>query len=854
MIPVSLRLRNFMCYREGLPPLEFGDLHVACLSGPNGAGKSALLDAITWALWGRARARSDDALVTIGAQEMEVEYEFLLEGNHYRVLRRRDFAARGGRGKSQLDLQVYGPLGWRSMGGEGIRQTEAEIVDLLRMDYHTFINSAFLLQGRADEFTLKPPAERKQILAEILDLSYYDTLEQRAREQMRAEERSVQALSLLLEDLEEQLSTRKRQTQILQAAQETVEQSQSEVTQRQRELTQLRQQITQLEAAARQAEELGQRLRQLEQEMARLAQRIAQQKTRIAEAQALLERGPEIKAQYQRLLQLRDQNEAMAQAAGQLLALSKQQRDLEQTIDQARNQYTTEREVLRRSLAEIEKRLKERPAIENRLAGLQQALASLREKEARHKALLQQIQEQMGEERALKTECQRLRQEMEQLEEKLNLLAESTTHCPLCQSLLGPEEYDHIRLSYETQGQEKRAMYRRRESRIRQLEGQLSDLRGEQRKLEQELKRTRTLERQQAALEKEQQELAQLTEEQESKNQRLTEIETILAERAYATEERDALKTLRQRMSDLHYDHDEHQALQQELAQLRPVEEAHRRLQAGHENLKAEQERLEELQETWQRRQDQAKAEGDRLADLETQVEELPKLGQQRHEAEQALQSAQEALAQARLSLGGAQRELERLQEVEQTWEKKKQAHQQAAERQGIYEDLVSALGKRGVQAMLIETAVPEIEREANELLQQMTGGEMTLQLAMQRATKQGSSMIETLDINISDLHGTRPYESYSGGEKFRINFALRIALSRLLARRAGASLQTLVIDEGFGTQDAQGRERLVEAINTVQDEFAKILVITHIQELKELFPARIEVQKTSGGSTWTIV
>ena len=66
--------------------------------------------------------------------------------------------------------------------------------------------------------------------------------------------------------------------------------------------------------------------------------------------------------------------------------------------------------------------------------------------------------------------------------------------------------------------------------------------------------------------------------------------------------------------------------------------------------------------------------------------------------------------------------------------------------------------------------------------------------------------------------------------------------------------MQTLVIDEGFGTQDAQGRERLVEAINVVRDDFACVLVITHIDELKDVFPVRIQVSKTPAGSVVEIV
>ena len=94
----------------------------------------------------------------------------------------------------------------------------------------------------------------------------------------------------------------------------------------------------------------------------------------------------------------------------------------------------------------------------------------------------------------------------------------------------------------------------------------------------------------------------------------------------------------------------------------------------------------------------------------------------------------------------------------------------------------------------------------------------------------------------------------FSGGEAFRVNFAIRLALSEVLAQRAGARLQTLVIDEGFGSQDALGRQRLIEAINTIKEDFAKIVVITHIEALKDAFPTRIEVEKTPRGSVVNIV
>ena len=134
-------------------------------------------------------------------------------------------------------------------------------------------------------------------------------------------------------------------------------------------------------------------------------------------------------------------------------------------------------------------------------------------------------------------------------------------------------------------------------------------------------------------------------------------------------------------------------------------------------------------------------------------------------------------------------------------------------------------------------------------------GDDSSLEVSI-RTQKQALStdkMIETLDIEIRDEAGKRPYQLYSGGEAFRINFAIRVALSQMLARRAGAHLRTLFIDEGFGTQDDEGRNKLVEAINAVQEEFALILVVTHIEELRDQFPVHIAVEKTPDGSRISI-
>jgi exonuclease SbcC len=167
---------------------------------------------------------------------------------------------------------------------------------------------------------------------------------------------------------------------------------------------------------------------------------------------------------------------------------------------------------------------------------------------------------------------------------------------------------------------------------------------------------------------------------------------------------------------------------------------------------------------------------------------------------------------------------------------------------QAIYSDLFAAFGRSGVPAMLIDAAVPRIEAETNLLLGHMTDNRLAVKLETQRV-RQAGNVSETLDIFVSDELGFRNYDLFSGGEAFRINLSLRIALSKVLAQRMGLPLPTLFIDEGFGTQDVAGRERIVDAIASIQDEFDKIIVITHLDDLKDLFPVRIEVLKTADGS-----
>ncbi|MFC2034584.1 AAA family ATPase, partial [Chloroflexota bacterium] len=207
MIPIKLGLRNFMPYRDDVPPLHFTGIHTASICGDNGNGKSALIDAITWALWGRTRAKSDDDLIHSGQTEMEVEFDFSVGPQAYRIIRKHAKPKRRrASGQTILEFQIANENNFRSITGNSVQQTQQEIIKVLHMDYPTFINSALLLQGRADEFTVANAAKRKQVLADILGLSFYDKLEEQAKELAKQQETEKVLSESVIEDISDELA------------------------------------------------------------------------------------------------------------------------------------------------------------------------------------------------------------------------------------------------------------------------------------------------------------------------------------------------------------------------------------------------------------------------------------------------------------------------------------------------------------------------------------------------------------------------------------------------------------------------------------------------------------------------
>lgn len=850
MIPLKLQLENFMSYGKGVPPLPLSDMRLACLSGDNGNGKSAILDAITWVLFGETRAPREDDVIRLGAPSCSVMLDFQLGETKYRVTKRRDR-----KGTSP----IWSLAAWQDDDtlrniSDG-RETKGKLEGLLRLNYEMFLATAYLAQGRADIFARAKPTERKQIVADILDLSRYDELEKRARETQREARERRSAAESQLTLIDEELQDKDRIDAELESAEALLTDAAAQLTQLQLTRDSAHLAFEECQNNANLARDWDEKLRELEQDHAIALRDSEALRKRIAAAEAILTRRPEIEKQEREAAALEQRLNVLQSQVDEATALYREREQLTEQIQRARTEldrelYRVTREVqdLHEEAKELERYEAERSTTEAEIASYGDPEAKRRDAEAERTKADEAFTE-------LKAQRNTAKAEQERLEKRLSALTGSdSSQCEFCGQPLTPKARQAAIVEAET-ALEANGEYQA------QLGAQGRDakrLADEWRAFsEQALTDSRTvaqLVNRNAHAQQEALRIRTRLEQLPNRERQREKLSQQLESGEFAREAQERVMALAAHLEKLERSQEELRALRQQASSYRELPHERARLTQAEAILLEEPPRLRELETRAQSLATKIEKAAPRVEEMRQRAANLPLLRQRLTEAENALRYQNEATNQAHTRIGRLKAERDRLQ-ARLTERAKIESDRVAASRDELlYAELTAAFGKKGVQALIIENALPEIQEETNRLLGRMTSGAMRVTFETHReARTKSASPIETLDIIIEDDLGTRAYEMYSGGEAFRVNLALRVALSKMLARRAGAPLQTLILDEGFGTQDPRGREAIADALESIAEEFELILVITHIEELKDRFPTRIEISKGPDGSRFSL-
>lgn len=187
MIPLRIYASGFMCFRDEVE-LQFDGAPLWMLTGNNGAGKSAIFDAILYALYGTHRKGTQNAhfIINKESKNLIVEFDFAVGDDFFRVKRTL------GR-KGRPTFQAWESIGGRTCSREGMKLQEVSgteskeglkdwVTRIVGLDEKAFTASVFLRQGKGDALLTAEIEERHQILSQIVDLSKYQRLHERADE------------------------------------------------------------------------------------------------------------------------------------------------------------------------------------------------------------------------------------------------------------------------------------------------------------------------------------------------------------------------------------------------------------------------------------------------------------------------------------------------------------------------------------------------------------------------------------------------------------------------------------------------------------------------------------------------
>lgn len=794
----SLRLQNFRQHVDTLLTFDRGLIGIV---GPNGSGKSTILEAIAWALYGTPAARGTRESIRFaraGARAtVRVELVFELAGHRYRVVR----------GLSNAECYL-------DDGETPIASTLKGVTELLQrrlgMTRTEFFHTYFTGQKELDVMAALGAADRARFLSRVLGYDRLTAAQEFVRERRRELSAECNGLKQGMPDPDAIWRA------VADAeARLAVARTRAEETERQRRDASER--LTTLAPEWQTAQSQREHLHQLQAEI------------RVAESEALAQAREcdrldgeiaAIDAAHQELAPLRTRLLALPEV---LAAIAVQE---QLAAAESRRQALLERV---RVLAEDEAKLVERAArLETAPVLEQESLAQL----AAHRTALASAEETLEAERTAwvrdrqeaETRLEALRAQYAELVQQRETLEGLGEHspCPTCGRPLGAnhravldalvEQVETVRVDGN--------YYRQRSEQLATAPAALVTLEETRRALQHEVAAT---------------------------ERRLTKIQGAIAEAATVATQRAELTA---RLADAThqlaaipagYDASQHEMLRQQRSALQQLEMQCARLAAlveGEDRTRADQLRVRTT----------LSAARERVVTLEQHKQALPaddasflalRAAYEAASAE-ARRTELEALAavgeaeRARAALESAEqarRDLARLQDTLGVLEAEKQQH----------EELDRAF--TDVRTDLNYLLRPELAEIASRLLDDLTDGRY--------ATLEFDEEYRPLV-----LEDGNPKPVISGGEEDLCNLVLRLAISQMIAERAGQAFSLLILDEVFGSLDETRRANVMGLLRRLNDRFEQVIVITHIEQVRDGLDRLLQVRfdEARGCSEVTVV
>ncbi len=771
--------------------------------GQNGSGKSSLVEAIAWALYGNESSivrTTKEGIRSSSAgpnDECSVELEFDLAADHYRVVR----TIKGKNCTSDATLCVNGSLSART--DKGVTDL---IVDRLGMDYKSFFISVFARQKDLNALSTLRPADRKKTILRMLEIDVLDDVVIEIDKDAKGKRMELANLNLFLFEANGQ-EKRKR----IEA-----------------ERSSLAQDVARLESSLQEQSKL---LGALDKRTVVVKGEWDLAEARFREFSAHRQRAAEVRAGMERNAQ------AIERLAKDILVLKEKGRQAA-GLEMANRQYLES--VVRKDSMESSRSLfmeldsqrtrrskleKEAVSMEEKIARSRRELADLKEP-SKHLGAVEENQKRADENIAaanrkadwIRGEVRRLEKDASSRERKRSEIQSigPDSKCPTCERTLA----EHYSTLLEMMVRE-----------ISEMRSQLADLSSQLAAAEEDLEKNKKVRANiDSRLQKLRRDGIEETRLLSSIKGWEDQIERTRSDLA------DAEKVI-DRIGPVDFDAAAYERLKKELIELKRTSDLYNQLTIEARRLTDVETQKAELEKQVGFEQEELRLAQERMT-LSGHSDELLDRSRRaylevrdRREAKaKETYSLQNGIDRKRAEITGRDDQLKQLADVE--------ARVGATQKES---ETLAVLGEvmRVFRSNVISRIVPTLSQISSALFEELT-----------EAKYNGMELDEDYNINVYDKGQKYPLDRFSGGEADLANLCLRLAISRVIAERSGSAINFLVLDEIFGSQDTIRKRNIMQTFTGLSKQFGQIILITHIEEVKDLMGNVIGVKELADGSS----
>lgn len=935
MKPLYLEIEGFLSYKEKTD-IDFSELSLFAITGPTGAGKSSIIDAITFALYGKSprfeKERSNDQYISKGKDYFKVALTFSLNNTIYKVER----ALKSGR-----NMVISVKKGDKELVTEERNKAKEEALQkLLGMDYETFTKVIMLPQGEFARF-IKPdkPKERRDIIIELSNLKKIDKLKEIAAEkrkklqdELNIVKSNIDSLKLnqedipqlqnqrsyLIKELEEKEAQKNILLKRLQEANrkeeltkkldkleydyKSLKNQESNMNDLKNKIDYLRPKLS-LQSDLERCLKIEKELNTLNAKLQNLSKDISDKKQKY---ELSLEAFKSIENEYQKI----KEDEERAEKGRQIINILEKAIMIEKDKDSLKNDLykkITNLQKIEQSIKELQSKIKEfveDEKLSKEKDNLAYKIGQLKAKEQELTKKTKDYEKTLEEINAFKKDIEKIDKQIQSIEKELEThkkdiilyhskilktLLKENDICPVCGGVYHDKE--HIEF-VEAQGQEE--LFKRLDelkTKKNVLENSLINKKDQSLSLSQEIEKLKEelsqkdditkafedikqqidiqsklkellkdkdrfdadikelenkLKLKEGDLKAKEQELINtynLKEEHlKNKNQTKERFEGKLQEIKKQID--DKRKNYERAKDDLNSTERDLKLLEQQKGSL---EERKKDMDAEFSNLEEKLSSLEDKElilkelkslETYENTYNNyigvCKTLEGNISDIKNELstikETTPSI-----DLENDLNTIEKELKDMNKQIGAIDQKIEQANQNEQQIKELEKTFEELQRKISTYEKLEKDLKSDALQLYISQKIIDELVKYANDYA-------LKMDFAYNFKVDE-----EKDEILVEDAFGNaRSVRSLSGGESFISSLCFALALNETLSSN---KLQSLFIDEGFGTLDQENLEKVGNALEQLSQNINKIVgIITHVENLAQRLPNRIKVFKTKEG------